>query len=208
MTIHQNSSNKASLQDKFCAYLLKNSDISPDKLDEVLDYFHVRKIKKGNYILTEGEVCRLNNFIVMGAFRMFLVDKNFKEYNIQFTFENWWIGDPKSYFKREISNVNIEALENSIVYSISLDKQNALLERFPTLNTLFRKLVENAFINTQTRVAQLISSTAMERYKDFLITYPNYVDRLPNQHIASYIGVTPEFFSKLKKEYWSKQKSA
>lgn len=181
----------------------------PEVTKEIIrECFLVRRFKKGQYILNDGELCRYNNFVINGAFRMFIVDENFKEHNLQFAFENWWIGDAKSFFKNVPTRLNIQCFENAEVLSITQANQEKMLESCPELNSLFREKFRNSMIRSYDRILSLIGSDAQTRYKDFLETYPQYLHRLPNQYIASYIGVTPEFFSKLKKEYWQKAKAS
>lgn len=181
----------------------------PEETQEIIrECFILRRFKKGQYILNEGEFCRYNNFVLQGAFRMFIVDENFKEHNLQFAFNNWWIGDPKSFFNDVTTRLNIQCFENAEVLSVTKANQEKMLESCPELNSLFREKFRNSMIRSYDRILSLIGSNAQSRYKDFLETYPQYLHRLPNQYIASYIGVTPEFFSKLKKEYWQQSKAS
>lgn len=148
----------------------------------------------------EGEKEPLNNFVADGALRLYLLDDQLKEHNMMFAFENWWIGDIGAFLANEESRYYLQAMENSIIYQISSADQQILLDHHIKFCRLFRKKFERALIRTQKRLIDNISSSAHSRYQDFLDTYPNYVNRLPDRYIASYIGVTPEFFSKIKKQ--------
>lgn len=161
--------------------------------------FRERKIRRRQYILQEGEVCRFNSFVVEGCFRMYYVDDNGKEHNLQFAVENWWIGDIGSFHSEEPSKLNIEAIENAVILQIRKEDQLKLFVDFPKFNRIFRVFTENALISFQRRVLQNISSTAEERYLDFIERYPNFVDRISNVQIASFLGVTPEFLSTIRK---------
>lgn len=161
--------------------------------------FKERKIKRRQFILQEGDVCKLNTFVVEGCFRMYMVDDNGKEHNLQFAIENWWIGDIGSFHSEEPSKLNIEAMENSIVLQIKKSDQLKLFIDYPKFNRIFRVFSENAIVNLQTRILQNISSTAEERYLDFMERYPYFFNRISNIQIASYLGVTPEFLSTIRK---------
>lgn len=161
--------------------------------------FRERKIRRRQYILQEGEVCRFNSFVVEGCFRMFFVDKIGKEHNLQFAVENWWIGDIGSFHSEEPSKLNIEAIENSVILQIKKEDQLKMFVDFPKFNRIFRVFTENALVSFQRRVLQNISSTAEERYIDFIERYPNFFNRISNVQIASFLGVTPEFLSTIRK---------
>lgn len=131
---------------------------------------------------------------------MFMVDENGKEHNLQFAIENWWIGDIGSFHSEQPSNLYIEALEPSIVLQIKKEDQLRLFVEYPKFNRIFRVFTENALVSYQKRVLQNISSTAEERYLDFLNRYPFFLNRISNVQIASFLGVTPEFLSTIRKK--------
>lgn len=162
--------------------------------------FKERKIKRRQFILQEGEVCKLNTFVVEGCFRMYFVDEKGKEHNIQFAIENWWIGDLGSFHSEEPSKLYIEALENSLILQIKKEDQMDLFVKYPKFNRIFRVFTENALVTYQRRVLQNISSTAEERYLDFIKRYPFFFNRISNVQIASFLGITPEFLSTLRKK--------
>lgn len=132
---------------------------------------------------------------------MFYLDNQFKEHNLTFAFENHWIGDIASFITQTPSRLNVQAIENVKVLQISHSDQERLLKQFQPINVLFRKLTEKALSISNDRILNLISSTSAQRYKSFLERYKEFDNRLPNSYVASYIGVTPEYYSKLKKEY-------
>jgi CRP-like cAMP-binding protein len=162
--------------------------------------FVERKIKRRQFILQEGDVCKLNTFVVEGCFRMYLVDENGKEHNLQFAVENWWIGDIGSFHSGEPSRLYIEALENSTIFQIKKEDQLKLFVEYPKFNWIFRVFTENALVSCQQRILQNISSTAEERYLDFVKRYPFFFNRISNVQIASFLGVTPEFLSTIRKK--------
>lgn len=161
--------------------------------------FKERIIKKRQFILQEGEVCKYSTFVVEGCFKMCLVDHTGKEHNLQFATENWWVGDIGSFHTETPTKLNIEALENSIILQVKKEDQWKLFTDYPKFNQIFRVLAENAMVSLQRRVLQNISSTAEERYLDFLERHPQLFNRISNVQIASYLGVTPEFLSTIRK---------
>ena len=173
--------------------------LSAEEKQAVRKSFSEKRVKRGRFILQEGDVCKLNTFVVEGCFRMYMLDDNGKEHNLQFAVENWWIGDIGSFNSEEPSRLNIEAIENSIILQIKREDQLQLFVDYPKFNRIFRVFTENALISYQRRVLQNISSSAEERYIDFVNRYPFFFNRISNVHIASFIGVTPEFLSKIRK---------
>ncbi|RXP47049.1 Crp/Fnr family transcriptional regulator [Lutibacter sp. HS1-25] len=166
----------------------------------VENVFKERRIKRRQFILQEGEICKHNTFVLEGCFKMYFIDANGKEHNLQFAIENWWIGDISSFHIEEPSKLYIEAIENSVILQINKEDQLKLFVDYPKFNRIFRVLAENAMIGLQKRTIQNISSTAEERYLDFLKRYPQFFNRISNVQIASYLGVTPEFLSAIRKK--------
>lgn len=181
------------------AYFNQLLTLSEEEVTIVEATFKERRVKKRQFILQEGEVCKLNTFVVEGCFKMYMVDENGKEHNLQFAIENWWIGDIGSFHSGQPSRLYIEALENSIILQIKKEDQLKLFVEYPKFNRIFRVFTENALVSTQRRVLQNISSTAEERYLDFMERYPHLFNRISNVQIASYLGVTPEFLSTIRK---------
>ena len=167
----------------------------------VKEIFKERRVKKRQFILQEGEICKHNTFVFEGCFRMYLVDDNGKEHNLQFAIENWWVGDIGSFFTDQPSKLNVEAIENSIILQAKKEDQLKLFTDYPKFNQIFRVLAENAMVSLQRRVLLNISSTAEERYIDFLERHPKLFNRISNVQIASYLGVTPEFLSTIRKKF-------
>ncbi len=162
--------------------------------------FSERRVKRGHYILQEGDVCNLNTFVVEGCFRMYMLDYGGKEHNLQFAIENWWIGDIASFHSEEPSRFFIEAIENSVVLQIKKEDQLRLFVDYPNFNRIFRVFTENELVSYQRRVIQNISSTAEERYVDFTNRFPGFLNRISNIQIASFLGITPEYLSTIRKK--------
>ena len=161
--------------------------------------FVLRKVKRKEKILVSGEICKHYTFIVEGCFRMFGVDDKGFEHNIQFAAENDWIADIGSFHTQKSSLLNIESLEAGVVLQVKQQDLYYLYKKIRKLNLIFKVLIELKYIELQNRVLQNFSSTAEERYLSFLEQYPHLFNRLPNTQIASYLGITPEFLSKVRK---------
>ena len=180
-------------------YFSKILPLNNSETEAVKKVFKERKIKRRQFILQEGDVCKLNTFVVEGCFRMYLVDEKGKEHNVQFAIENWWIGDIGSFHSEEPSRLYIEAIENSLILQIKKQDQLDLFVNYPKFNRIFRVFTENALVAYQRRLLQNMSSTAEERYLDFMERYPFFFNRISNVQIASFLGITPEFLSTLRK---------
>lgn len=166
----------------------------------VEDVFKERRIKRKQFILQEGDICNQSTFVVEGCFRTYTVDDKGKEHNLQFAVENWWIGDIGSFHSEKPSRLYIEAMENSIILQCKKEDQINLFLKYPKFDRIFRVLAENAMVSMQNRILQNISSSAEERYLDFVQRHPHFFNRISNVQIASYLGVTPEFLSAIRKK--------
>lgn len=159
-----------------------------------------RNIKRKQMILQEGFVCKHYTFVVEGCFKMYGVDDKGYEHNIQFAAESDWIADIGSFHSKKPSKLFIEAVEPSEIFQIAQPDLYFLYINIPKLDRIFKVIVENKYVELQNRVLQTFSSTAEQRYLSFLEQYPNLANRLPNTQIASYLGITPEFLSKIRKD--------
>ncbi|MBL7781402.1 MAG: Crp/Fnr family transcriptional regulator [Saprospiraceae bacterium] len=166
----------------------------------ILSRIKHRQIKRRQMILQEGLVCHHYTFIVKGCFKMYGVDDRGIEHNIQFAAEDDWIADIGSFHSKKPSGFFIEAVEPSEIIQIEQQDLYFLYINIPKLDRIFKVIVENKYVELQNRVLQNISSTAQQRYVNFLEQYPTLASRLPNVQIASYLGITPEFLSKIRKD--------
>ncbi len=175
------------------------SPLKEEEIQELEARLTERLVKRRHFILQAGEVCKHYTFVVEGCLKMYKVDAKGNEHNLQFAVEDGWIADIGSFHSEKPSELYINTLEQSTILQIAKPDLIYFYSNFPTFDRIFRVLVENAFIKLQKRVLHNISSTAEERYLDFLKTYPHLINRISNVQIASFIGVTPEFLSKLRK---------
>jgi CRP-like cAMP-binding protein len=165
----------------------------------LISRFSERQIKRRGFILQQGDVCKHFTFIVSGCFKMYAVDQAGKEHNLQFALENDWIADLASFYSEKASGVYIEAIEAAVILQIKHHDLLDLYINYHKFDRNFRIIVERKYIELQHRVLQNISITAEQRYENFLEQYPHFANRLPNTQIASYLGITPEFLSKIRK---------
>ena len=182
------------------SYFDNHLTLTDEEKQAVRKSFSEKRVKRRQFILQAGEVCKLNTFVVEGCFRMYMLDHSGKEHNLQFAIENWWIGDIASFHSEDPSRFYIEAIENSIILQIKKEDQLRLFVEYPKFNRIFRVITENALVSYQRRVLQNISSTAAERYIDFVNRYPDFFNRISNVQIASFLGITPEFLSTIRKK--------
>jgi len=168
--------------------------------------FQPRLYRKRQYALQEGDVCTQMLFVIRGCLRMYKIDEQGNTYILQFAAENYWINDLGSFHSETPSALNIDALEDTMVLQISHHNLLKLYTEAPKFHRIFRVLIENAFIGLQKRLLQNISSSAEDRYHSFIESYPHLVNRLPQTQVAAYLGLTPEFLSRLRNKL-SKQKT-
>lgn len=155
-------------------------------------------LKAKTILLSAGEIAKNTYFVNSGILRSFTINDNIIEHVLHFACEGWWIGDMYSYISEKPGNLFIEVLENAEVVFISKENQQNLYAEIPKLERFFRILTENSLVAHQDRLMDNLSLTAEERFEKFCKKYPTLINKVPQKHIASYIGVTPEFFSKMK----------
>ena len=182
------------------AYFQNILPLTEEEVELVSSKFQPRLYRKRQFILQEGDVCNVFNFVVSGCLRMYKIDESGSTHTIQFAIENWWISDMGSFYSMKPSEMCIEAVEDTTVLQIKHDDLLELYTKTTKLDRLFRVLVENSLIGMQQRLLQNLSSDARVRYETFLKQYSTLANRIPNTYIASYLGITPEFLSKIRNE--------
>lgn len=193
---------KSTLQQDTVEPLLNYFDrlipLTKEEKEMVKARFHPRLFRKRQYLLQEGDVCAQLYFVVRGCLRMYKIDEKGSMHILQFASENYWINDLGSFHCIKPSALAIDALEDTVVLQISRDDLISLYVQAPKFDRIFRVLMENSFIRLQQRLLQNISSAAEERYQSFLDLYPHLVNHLSQVQIASFLGITPEFLSRLR----------
>jgi CRP-like cAMP-binding protein len=165
-----------------------------------------KKLRRKQYLLQEGDVCKHIAFVEKGALRTYSVDDLGTEHILQFALEGWTISDLYSFLTGEASTYNIDALEDAELVLVSKAAHEEMLQTIPKYETYIRLQVTGAYIALQRRITSVLSLTTEERYKNFTATYPNIVQRVPQHMIASFMGLTPETLSRVRKRMISGQK--
>lgn len=172
--------------------------ISDSYLSLILDKVVEKQFSKKEHLLYSDDYAKEVYFISSGCVRTYILDYNGIEHNISFAIENWWLGDLQSFINHTPANQNIQALEDTVTFSINQEDWNLLIKEIPEFVYYTRLLFRNTMFTHENRILQNLSFTAEERYLYFLNNYPDLSQRISQKHIASYIGITPEFLSMLR----------
>jgi CRP-like cAMP-binding protein len=175
-----------------------NLTIEEEKI--LLSKVKYRRYLKDQYIVQQGDLCKITNFILSGCTKTFYMDLKGQEHIVMFSVENWWTSDLGSFITQSPADFNVQCIENSEVIQFTYENLEYLYREIPKLERLFRKIIERAFIASQKRIIRNFSLDAKERYKIFKTAYPQIDQRVPQYMIASYLGITKEFLSKIKRQ--------
>ena len=179
--------------------------LTPEEEAHFASLLTLKKIPKKQFLLREGAVCQYSAFVTAGCLRGYTVDASGFEHILQFAPPDWWIADMYSLISGQPGNFNIDVLEDSEVLLLAKRAQEQLYHDIPKFERFFRIITENSLVANRQRVIDNLSLSAQQRYAHFCERYPTLIHCLPQKQIASYIGVTPEFFSKMKRGLMPKQ---
>ena len=174
--------------------------LTDSDIELIKDTFVPKKIRKRQYLLQEGEVCKYAAFIVKGAMRQYSVDDKCAEHIVRLLIENWWASDRESYVMLTPSVYNIDAWEDTDVLLVTKADFLNRISSIPAISEMARKLDENYAIASQKRLHATISLPAEQRYSDLANTYPEFLQRFPQHIIASYLGITKETLSRVRRQ--------
>jgi CRP-like cAMP-binding protein len=163
-------------------------------------FFVPKKLRKREFLIQDGELCRLLAFVNSGCLRSYTVDARGEEHINQFAIRDWWISDLQNYVAGGKAVHSIDALQDSDILILEKSSRDKLLDTAPKADRYFRLLQESGFTATSRRIDSLLKDTAEERYLSFLKTYPSLVEQIPQHQIASYLGITPQSLSRIRKE--------
>lgn len=180
-------------------YVSRYIQLTREEEDYFLSLLRYTKIRKRQFLVQPGYISKFKNYIVKGCFRVYIIDDNGVDHTVQISIEDWWINDFGSFINQEPATMFVEALEDSELIQIDFDSLEALFVKVPKFDRLFRVITERAFIYSQQRIISNISQTAEERYLAYIDLYPEIANRVPQYMIASYLGMTTEFLSKIRK---------
>jgi len=157
-----------------------------------------RKYLKGQFVVQNGDICRHESFVLSGCLKTFYIDNDGHEHIVMFAIEDWWTADLGSFISQSPADLNVQCLEDSELIQISYNDLQQLYIEIPKLERFFRIIIQNAFVAAQKRIINNLSLPAMERYIRFRDQYPKIEQRVPQYMIASYLGITKEFLSKIR----------
>ena len=173
-------------------------DLTEDEIEKITSIIRPARIKKRHFIIQPGFVCKYRTYIVKGAFRVFYLDKEGKEHTVSIGIEDWFVTDFYSYISQTPATNYAEALEDAIILQMKYEDIEVLCKEIHALSEYFRLTTEKAFASSRKRAISNISKTAEERYLEYLNKYPTIVNRVPQYVLASYLGMSAEFLSKIR----------
>lgn len=182
------------------ASIAKHIELTYDERIFFESILEPKSLRKRDILLKAGEICRYSTFVVDGAMKGFTTDKDGDEHVINFAVSGWWIADMYSLISQKPAILTIEALADSEILMLPTDKQQILYQKVPKFERFFRILVENSLVANQQRLINNLSLSAEERYQSFMDKYPFILACAPLHNIASYLGITPEFLSKIRRK--------
>ena len=190
----------ATMSELFKANLQKFITVTDEEFALRMDYFEIKTFGKKQNLLEEGQVCHQNYFVLKGLLRKFYINEKGIEQTTDFALETWWMTDNFSFERRTPADFSIQTVEKSEVLVISHDSQEKLLNDFPIMEKYFRFIYHRAFASNQRRVKYIFSYSKEEFYFSFAKQYPEFVQRVPQYLIASFLGFTPEYLSEIRKK--------
>lgn len=175
--------------------------LDPVEKDRLIEVVNTRNIKNKSSILKAGEVCRSIYFVNKGCLRIYYTDSDGDEHTVSFCPENWWSTDIASFSAQKPSLFSIEAIENTETFYLTFESLEKLYSQIPKFEKFFRILTQNGYGIQQRRIVSYLSKSAKERYELFQRQYPKLEQRISQKYIASYVGITPVFLSRLRQQF-------
>jgi CRP-like cAMP-binding protein len=172
--------------------------LDTEEFDELSSFLKIREIKKGQYLFHRGDIATYNSFVNKGCLKTSFTDSNGQEHIVQFATEGDWITDYDSYLNNTPSRLDLIAMEDSVLFQLDRPSLEKLIERIPKFERFNRMVSEHQFNRLQRCLITLLSNNAEERYRDFIQKYPGLANRIPQHQIASFIGITPEYLSRIR----------
>jgi CRP/FNR family transcriptional regulator len=184
----------------FIDHIKKYISLNEDDIQILFTYIKSIEVKKKHFLLEEGEICKANYFVEKGLLRMFFINDKGVEQITQFALENWWLSDYMSFSMQSQAQFYIQAIENTEVIVLEHHKQEELFKQLPQLERYFRIIIQRAYAASQMRFKYFYDYSKEENYRQFVALFPEFVQRIPQYMLASYLGLTPEYLSELRKK--------
>lgn len=184
-------------------HLQEKVELTEEDRTQIPTFFEPKSLRKKQFLLHEGEYCRDLAFVCDGAIKSYRLDEKGHEHINLLAMEGWWISDFRSFIHGEKAILTIDAIEDSELLLLSKANYKELLREVPVMERYFRILYQNSLVTKDKRLISANSYTAEEKYREFIDMYPSMAQRIPQNLIASYIGLTPETISRIKKNMWS-----
>ena len=180
------------------AHIRKHVNLTPQEEELICEKMELLKFKKKEFILEPGKLCRGNYFVLTGLVRQYLITPKLTEQIVQFGLESWWITDQESLANKQPSNYYLQTIEASEVLLLTDKNLELLCEQIPRLERYFRIMMQRAYVAMQRRVGFMLNYTDEERYRYFADLFPDFMQRVPQYMLASYLGFTPQFLSRIR----------
>ncbi len=193
--------NNEAITSTFIEHLRETVDLGETEVALIVPNLEVRRLRRREHLIQPGQVSRNMQFIAAGSMRCYHVDEKGQEHTLQLGIENWWINDLYSYLTGEPSRLYVQAIEAATVIQLHRSRLDDLYKRVPAVSDFFRVKFQQAYVHLQRRTMDAMSTDAYTRYTDFIREYRNIEQRVPQYMIASYLGITPEFLSHLRKKH-------
>jgi CRP-like cAMP-binding protein len=180
--------------------IAKHIALDKDETDRFISFLTYKEIPKKTRLLSEGQACKYLSYVHSGALRSYCLDKEGNQSTIMFAVADWWLTDMYCFLNEKPAMMHIEAIENSCIFQLSRNNFDKLFIAIPKFERFFRILMQNAYTREQLRIIENLTLSAEERYDRFLDKYPQVVKQVTQKQIASYLGITPEFLSAIRKK--------
>lgn len=190
--------------DRLRKHIEEITPVSAEEFDYIKTFFTLKRVKKHQYLIQEGEPANFEYLIVSGIFRMFYLDHEGKEHIVQFGGENWWMSDYQAYFNGQKASLHMTCMEDAEVFLLTLEGREKLSTDLHQMEHFFRVKLTKGYVAQQRRIISLLSSTPQQRYEEFGQLYPNLMQKIPKKYIAEYLGVSRETLSRLYSGHKSK----
>lgn len=179
------------------AHIEKIVPLTDDEFEHVISHFTLKKFKKHQFLIQDGEIVTFDFFVVSGLVKASHIDEAGKQHIMQFAMEDWWISDYQAYFNQAPATLTVDCIEDTEVFCLSLQNREKLCADLHKIEHFFRKKSNSGYIALQQRILSLLNSSAKERYAKLLTQYPSLFQRVPKTLLASYLGVSRETLSRL-----------